>query len=892
MSLRVLVARIVSLFQSARMDRDLEDEIRDHLERAAADHRARGLSVDEAQSLARATFGSLLRVKEMHADARGLPFVEDLWRDLRHAFRVHRRAPMFAAVVITTIGVAVGATSAIFALVHAVVFRPLPYANSGRLVAVSQLRRDSSGTPSISPPNFFDLKEQATIFEGLAAYWSPTVIVSSVGGTPNRMVATLCTPNLMQVLGVSTAMGRSFAPADGEVGAPRVAILSDSLWRGMFGADPSIVGRDILIDEGRTQIVGVLPAGVDFPSSATSLWLPLRLSRTQPPNPAIPAERYRQYRILSLVGRLKPAIALSTARADAAVIADRLARDFPEANRSTSLKVMPLQEAIAADVRPAMLLLLAAVTCLLLVAAANVATMIAVRTSARERELTVRLALGAGRGRVVRQLLVEGATLASFGAAVGLALAYAALPLLLRFVPVGIPRIDTARIDSTTVIFTIAAASIVAVAVGLVPAAQVGRRQLIDALKAEGRSTHGGGRHEIRRVLVAAEVGLSTLLLITAGLLVQTVLRLGAVELGFRSTGVFTFERLEIGGRATPDASAVFFDELLHKIRAVRGVDAAAVALGSPLDPRGRFFVDDTPFRTEPSAPVRDPDRPTARINVVSDGYFEAMGVPVLSGRSFAETDGRDSPPVVIVNRALADRYFPGVDAIGRVLVHELSIVAGQPTRRRIVGIVGDVRQFRLDDPFEPHMFVPHSQMPWPAMALVVKTSLPSDQLSTAVRSAVWSLDTRMPVPVPREMRRAFDDAIGGPRLRAWLTAVFAVAALILAAIGLYGTVAFAVQQRRGELAIRLALGATTRQTIGLVLREGLTLCFVGVASGIVAAIAIARLLSGLLFGITAADPATIAAVTILLAAVSAAACYFPARSVARIDPVRAISGE
>ena len=421
---------------------------------------------------------------------------------------------------------------------------------------------------------------------------------------------------------------------------------------------------------------------------------------------------------------------------------------------------------------------------------------------------------------------------------------------------------------------------------------QVGREQLVEALKAGSRSTVGRGRHRFRRVLVAAEVALSMLLLVTAGLLVQTFLRLGAVELGFRLPGVFAFERLEVGRRPTPAATAAFFDELLERVRAVHGVEAAAVTLGVPLNPRGRFFVDETPFRIEPSAPVTDAERPTARIHVVSDGYFEALGIPVLSGRSFTGADRSDSPPVVIINKALADRYFARRDAIGRVIAHELSIVPGQATRRQIVGVVGDVRQFQLDESFEPQMFVPHSQMPWPAMALVVKTSRPAEQLSTAVRSAVWSLDPRLPVPIPIEMRRAFDDAIGGPRLRAWLIGVFASAALLLAALGLYGTVAYAVQQRRGELAIRLAVGATPRQTSALVLREGVTLALAGVGCGVIASVAVTRLLSRLLFGVGPLDPGTIAGVAIVLIAVSGSACYLPARRVAAIDPMRAITGE
>jgi len=892
MSLRLLAARIMSLFRSARMDRDLDDEIRDHFERAVADFQDRGLNRDDAAAAAAAAFGSRLHVKEAHAAMRGLPLVDEVWRDIRYARRSCGRSPTFAVFVTLTLGLGIGAASAMFALVHAVVLQPLPFPASERLVFVSEQRRDSGRTMSLSPPDYFDVKEQAHVFGGLAAYWSPTVVVSPIGGTPDRVFAALCTPNLMEVLGVLPGMGRTFTAADGSPGAPRVAIVSDALWRGRFGSDPAIVGRELLIDDARTQIVGVMPPGVDFPSRATELWMPLRLSRTEPPNPAIPPARYRQYRILSVVGRLSPDVSLSAARADLALVADRLEHDYPDANRRVTLMVAGLHDTLVGDVRPAMLLLLSAVACLLLVAAANVATMIAVRASSREREWTVRLALGAGRGRVVRQVLVESGMVAFMGGVAGLALASLFLPLLVRFAPAGLPRIDTARLDRAALLFIVVAVVFTAGVLGLAPAAQVGRRELADALRAGVRSTGGRGRHRFRRLLVATQVGVSMLLLVTAGLLVQTFLRLGSVELGFRSAGVFAFERLEIAGHAPPSSTAAFFEELLKKVRAVHGVEAAGITLGVPLDPRGRFFVDDTPFTIEPSSPVADAERPAARIHVVSDGYFAALGIPIVAGRPFTDADRRDSTPVVIVNKALADRYFPSGDAIGRTLTHELSVVPGQPSRRRIVGIAGDVRQFRLDEPFEAQMFVPHSQMPWPAMALVVKTSLGSEQLSAAVRAAIWSLDPRIPVPIPSELRQALDVALGAPRLRAWLVAVFALAALALSAIGLYGTVAFAVLQRRSELAIRLALGATPRQTSELVVREGVTLSLAGACCGLVAAILLTRLIASQLFGIGALDPVTIASVAVLLIGVSVAACYLPARRVGSINPVRAINGE
>ncbi len=383
---------------------------------------------------------------------------------------------------------------------------------------------------------------------------------------------------------------------------------------------------------------------------------------------------------------------------------------------------------------------------------------------------------------------------------------------------------------------------------------------------------------------------LSMLLLVTAGLLVQTVVRLGRVELGFHVNDVYVFDRVETARRTPPPGIAAFYEALLRRIRDTPGVAAAGAAIGVPLDAKGRFFIDDTAFTID-GEPRSATDPPTARIQGVGDGYFDALAIPLVAGRAFGNRDGRDTVPVAIVNRAFAQRYFPNGDAVGRTIAHQLSIVPGEPTRRVIVGIAGDVRQFSLDEPFEPHLFVPHAQMPWPAMALVVRTSLPAGEIAAAVRAAVASLDPALPVPIPIELTQTLDEAIGQPRLRAWLLTVFAGAAMILAAIGLYGTVAFAVQQRRGELAIRLALGATARQARALVLREGLALSLAGTAAGGLLAIPLTRLLSTLFFGVGAFDLPTFASVGAALLAVSAAATYLPARSVDRLDPARVMNG-
>ena len=886
--LRLLRAQLAAWIRGSRVDRELDDEIRDHLERSAADHRSRGLSADAARTAALAEFGSVLATREAHAELRTIPFLEHLWRDARHAIRAHLRAPLYATVVVATLGLGIGATAAIFALVNAVVWRPLPFPDGDALVKIAQVKRDTGAPTSVSPPNFFDLQEQTSAWSGMAAYWTPAMRLAAVGGLPERVLGAVCTADLLEVLGVTPAIGRGFTAADDRPGADRVAIVSDGLWRRQFGGDPSLVGRKLLVDDTPAVVIGVMPPGFAFPAGA-DLWTLLRLSRTEPPTRAIPASRYRQYRILSVVARLKPRTTLAGARADLVTVFSGLERQFPDANREMTATAIALHDSIVGDVRPAMLLLLAAVGCLWLIAAANVATLFAVRAASRERDVTLRLALGAGRGRIAQQLLVDSVLVGLLGGASGLAVAWSFL-VMLRFAPPGIPRLDTVRIDGAVVLFTVMMAVASGVLLGVMPALEASRRSLSDALKSGARSTATAGQQRFRRAVVVAEIALSMLLLVTAGLLTQTLVRLGRVDLGFQSAGVLAFDRLEMPRGTTPVLSAAFFDELLRALRETRGVTAAGVTIGVPLDARARFFIDESPIDIDGRIAATPTDRPTARLQVVTSGYFSALGVPLVAGRGFVERDAPGAPAVALVNQAFADRYFPRGDAVGHVITHELSIVPGQPTRRQIIGVAGNVRQFRLDDPFEPQLFVPHAQMPWPAMALVVRSALGADRVAPIIRQTVGRLNPRVLVPVPVELRQTFDDALGQPRLRAWLVNVFAVTALLLASIGLYGTIAFAIEQRKNELAIRLVLGATARQARGLVMRDGLTIAAAGTALGAATAWAVTRLVSGLLFGIGAFDLATVAAVAVLLVGVSALASYLPARIVDRIDAVRAMN--
>ena len=819
--------------------------------------------------------------------------MNSLWQDVRIAIRGYVQKPLFTVVVLAILGLGIGATSAIFSIVDTVLLRPLDYPQAADLVGAYQVRRDTGDRRSISPPNYFDLKEQTHAFSGVAAYWSPSISISGAGGDPEKVLAATCSHDLFAVLGVNPIAGRGLLAEDDAAGASRVVVLGHGLWQRRFGGDPQAVGRELILDGVPTLIVGVMPQGFAFPVAGTELWVPLRLSRTQPPNPAIRPEAYRTYRILNVVARLRPGLTVHESRLDLAAIGERLERAYPDANRGITLTVVPLQDTVVGPFRPALLLLLAAVGCVLLIACANVGSLMLVRAAERAREMTIRMALGAGRARLVRQMLVESVVLALAGGAVGLLVCAWALALLLRLAPSGIPRLERVQIDARAVAFTFAIAVLAGLLFGIAPAWQVRARRLQDGLRASGRGLVSASHQRARHVLVAAEIALSLALLVGAVLLIQSFTRMQRVDAGFRGSSVLTVDRIELPrGRSSPEASAAFFEGLDARVRAIPGVESAGVTLGLPLDPRARFFVDESPFTIVGAQPLPQAQRPAAPIHVVSPDYFVTIGLPLIRGRWFTDRDRAGALGVVMINEAMARRFWPGEDPVGRRITHDLSIVPGQPTTRTVVGVVGDVRHFGLEQAAEPQMFVPHAQMPWPSMAIVIRSPLDASRLTAAVRQAVWSADDTIPVPVLRSMDQALADAVGQPRFRAWLLGLFAATAVVLAATGLYGTMAYAAQQRTREIGLRIALGATPQQATATLIRHGMTLALVGIVAGLAGSVAVARALSTMLFGVEASDPATFIGVSVLFVLVTLAACYLPAQHARRLDPIAAINAD
>ena len=819
--------------------------------------------------------------------------IDAVWHDIVYAVRGYVRTPLFTGVAVGTLALGIGSTIVVFSVLDAVVLRPLPYPRSDDLVAIAQSRRDTGARLSMSPPNYFDLKDLSRSFDGVAAYGTPRVNIAGAGGDPESIVATAATPDLFTVLRVSPVIGRPFTADDATPGAPRVALLGDNLWRRRYGANRAIVGHELLVDDTPTTIVGVMPPGFAFPARGSDLWLPMTLSRTQPANPGIPVSQYRGYRVLSVVARLRSGVSLATAQVEAGRIGETLAHDYPDANQGQTTAVISLHDQMVGSARPALLLLLTAVAGVLLIACANASSLILVRASSRSHELAIRTAIGATRGRLAAQMLVESLVLAGAAGVTALLWASWTIDVFVRLAPPGLPRVEDVRIDSTAAGVAFAIATGAGVLSGLVPALHARRGAEHDRLRGAGRGFVTDANRRSRHALVVVEVAVSTILLVGASLLVQSFLKLSATDPGFHPSSVVVVDRVELPmNRGSLTRSATFYEQLLARVREAPGVESAAATIGVPLDPRARFFVDESTFSIARRPLLPMGQRPVAALQVVSADYFAAAGIPVRRGRVFDGRDRSDAQPVVVINETMARRYWGDDDPLGQTLTHDLTILPGRPSERRIVGVVADVRHFGLAQPPDAQMFIPHPQMPWPSMALLVRGTLPAAQVSTIVREAVHSLDAAVPVPPAQLLTTVVANAVGEPRSRAALVGAFATAALLLAMIGLYGAIAFTVHQRTREIGLRIALGASPADAMRLVVSSGMLLAGSGVAVGTVAAAAATRLLSAMLFGVAATDAPTFAMIPAVVLLASVAACYLPARRVRRIEPLKALAAD
>ena len=823
-------------------------------------------------------------------------FLETLWHDLCYGARMLSRKPGFSAIAVLTLALGIGANTAIFSVVNAVLLEPLPFAEPDRLLAVGQNTSESRARLSqFSFRNFADFRERSQSFERLAAYYSTNFTLTGEREAV-RLLGTVVTADLFPLLGVSPALGRSFMPdEDAAGGGPggRPAILSWESWQQHFGGDANVVGRTVDLNNARFTIVGVMPAGFSFPiqSRPTEVWVTTALDNERPINPGsiMVARGYLGWRV---IGRLKTGVTREQAQSEADVIAAGLAAQFPEINKEMGIAVRPLLESLVGTLRPTLLLLLGAVGFVLLIACVNVANLLLERAISRQREIRLRLAIGAGRWRITRQLLTESVLLAALGGIAGGVLAVWATDLIVALSPEGITRITETRVDARVLAFTGFISLATGVAFGLAPALIISGANLAESLREGARgATSSRQTNRTRGVLVIVEVALALVLMVGAGLLIQSFVRLQQVTLGFDPRDVLTFNvAMQADSNTTPRQIAGLYQQLTERLRALPGVINASVVFQLPLSGSGA-----TTGLTIEGHPTHPSDRPNGLIHIVDPEYFQTMGIPVVSGRAFTERDDLSSAPVLIINSALARQHFPNEDPIGKRIAPGFSTVPMNddgPRMREIAGVVADVKHQNLQGPAQPEFYFAQGQMPMSAMTVVVRAAGDARALQNAVRGVVQSIDKNAPLYSVRTMEELISRSVAAPRFNTLLLGLFAGVALILTAVGLYGVISYSVAQNTQQIGIRVALGAETSDVFKLIVGRGTLLTLVGVAIGLGAAYGMTRLMSNLLYGVAATDLWTFTGVAVLLIGVGFVACYVPARRATRIDPVVALRYE
>jgi putative ABC transport system permease protein len=798
-----------------------------------------------------------------------------LAQDLRYGLRMLMKSPGFMAVALLTLALGVGANTAIFTVVNAVLLRPLPYKNPQGLVQVWE-SNPKRGFPqfSVAPPNFVDWRAQNHVFEQMAAMAGGDYNLTGVGA-PERVLAADVSADLFSLLGVEPERGRAFLPGEDQPGSPLVVIVSHGLWERRLGADPNAIGRTLTLDGKPYTLVGIMPAGLKYPSDETELWTPLVFDQR--------ALSGRGAHWVSVIARLKPAVSFEKGQSEMSAIASRLEKQYPDTNAGWEVFLVPLEKQIVGDIQPALLLLMGAVGLVLLIACANVANLLMARGSERQREIAIRAALGAGRGRLLRQLLTESLLLSLLGSALGLLFAGWGTSILLRLNAGVLPRAGEISMDAFVLAFTLGTAVVTTVLFGLLPAFQSSSLDLNAALK-EGTRNPSGGRLNLRSLLVVSEVALALLLLIGGGLLMRSFVRLMHVNAGFRPEAVLTV-RVQLPEAEYPkkENSEAFYRELLSRIRSLPGVESAGGISFLPLS-GGRYSLT---FTTEGLPPAPGAEPTSAQYRVATPDYFRTMGISLVRGRVFTEQDRAGAPPVAVINQAMARQFWPNTDPIGqRIFIDDRT-----QSPREIVGVVGDVRQW-LSMSALPEMYVSQLQVGWSSLALVIRSQLVPSSLVAAVSDQVHALNKNLPVYRIAAMEEIVARSVGDRKFSAYLLAIFALLAVVLAAVGIYGVMSHTVALRTREIGIRMALGAEPRDVLAGVLGQGMLLALGGLSIGLAAAFALTHFMASMLFGVTPTDPATFAGVAILLALVALAACYIPARRAMRVDPLVALRYE
>src|SRR5262245_4178853 len=816
--------------------------------------------------------------------------MQTLWQDLRYGARMLLKKPGFTLIAVITLALGIGANTAIFSVVNAVLLRPLPYAEPERMVALWESNKQRSvDRNAISYPNFFDWRAQSKSFERMASYYTNNMALTGVAA-PVNLRSAVVSPDLFATLGVRPQLGRWFVGEEEKPGI-RAAIISHGLWERQFGGDPNVIGRAMTLNGKQFNVVGVMPAGFQFPIEAepVEVWVTSSIDgeKTDPNEPAQNEQRGAHF--LQAVGRLNPGVTLERAQAEMNVIGANLEKQYPDSNTRRGVSLIPYHNDLVHDYSEALWLILGAVGCVLLIACANVANLLLARATARYKEIAVRAALGANRRRVIRQLLTESLLLGLGGGLLGLLLAWWGTAALIRLIPEDVPRLAEINIDRWVFGFTLLISLVTGVVFGLAPALQASKVELTEAMKEGSRGVGAGaGRGRLRGALVVAEIAIALVVLIGAGLLLQTFRRLQQVDLGFDIHNILTAAvELPDARYPKPEQAAAFYQTLLDRVKALPGVEAVSAIVPQPLSGDSMMISFDIEGRNIPKG-----ERPSSHFRSISLHYFSVMKIPLLAGRAFTERDDAHSPGVVIVNETFAKRHFPNESPIGKHVKPGIAL-EGEPVWREIVGVVKDVKHRQsLGRDYEPEYYLPHAQMPINSMNLVVRATNDPRSLAGGIQREVQSLDRDIPVFRIKTLEQYLGVAVAQPKFNALLLSLFAGLALLLTAIGLYGVMAYSVVQRAQEIGIRIALGAQTGDVLRMVLRQGLKFTGLGLGIGVATAYALTRYMQSLLFGVSAADPLTFAAIALLLIAVALVACWMPARRATKVDPMVALRTE
>ena len=888
MTSREWVSRLWATFRPTRSDRDLEDELTAHLELAADEERRRGNSEGSAVRTARLRAGGVAQAMEAQRDQRGLAWLENLARDVRFACRTLRKAPGFTAVAVLTLALGIGANSAMFSVINAVLLRPLPFPSPERLAAVASIDLRASAGPSGSAswPDFFDWRSSARTFEHLSAY-RETGFTLVDGGQASHVPGAVVTSDLLSTLGIKPAIGRDFRGDEERAGAD-VALISDSIWRSQFAAAADIVGRAVTLNSRRFTIVGVMPPAFHFPVSvpAAQIWI-TNAEDARVDDPAdSPMTAERGAHFIKVIGRLHATASVASAQAELEVVAAGLARAHPDDSGNRGVRVVSELDRLVGDTRQSLLVLLAAVGCVLLIACVNLANLLLARGAGRGREMALRTALGASGRRIVLQLLTESLVLAAFGTGCGLALAYGSIAALVRLAPVTVRGLDQVTIDGVVVAFTAVMGGASALIFGLIPAFQTSRTDSAIGGAASARATQGRGQRRLRGALVIAETAIGVVLLLGASLLLRSFDRLLRTPPGFEAQHLVTATFRLPESRYPYLKQILFYDNVLSDLRALPGVESAAAAAPLPLS--GSHY---TISFQQSGAERPQSERLSADFGMVSPGYFRTLQVPLVRGREFSETDSDAAARVVIVNERFARQYFGDVDPVGQRIKPGLSTTEKETPWREIVGVVGDIRHQRLSEESRPAYFVPYAQGLISPLSLVVRTNNAIGMVED-IRKTLARKDPELALYDVKTMEEYLATSVATPRFQTLLLALFASVGLALTAVGLYGVMAYGVAQRTREFGIRLALGARPGEVLGLVLRGALRLIAVGLIVGMVAGALATRILANALYSIDPLDPATFAGVATMLTGVALVASYLPARRAIRIDPIAALRSE